>query len=109
MSELKRKAIIDVILKKPLILDSEAETIADDILRLLTPIEDALKEIVKNDGEKIEWFQSQLTTLQAENERWEGLRSYLSHTFDCNRGKPGPEGGCTCGLTKKVAVLKEGE
>lgn len=37
MSELKRKAIIDVILKKPLILDSEAETIADDILRLLTP------------------------------------------------------------------------
>lgn len=35
----------------------------------LRPIEDALKEIVKNDGEKIEWFQSQLSTLQAENER----------------------------------------
>ncbi len=59
--------------------------------------------------EDVDCLIMKLTTLQAENERWEGLRSYLSHTFDCNRGKPGPEGGCTCGLTKKVAVLKEGE
>ncbi len=49
----------------------------------LRPIEDALKEIVKNDGEKIEWFQSQLSDLTAKNE---GLRKALiitrSHASD---------------------------
>ena len=47
------------------------------------PIEDALKEIVKNDGEKIEWFQSQLSDLTAKNE---GVRKALiitrSHASD---------------------------